>query len=157
MNFKFRWLIPLWFLLILPLIAFDLMEDHKIVLSFIVGAIGGFLLDVLGHTLGLWNYPRQPFLSRDYFMLVIPAWGVFGSQINVSWNLLREYLITFPDWTLSIVFTSILLAVLLFCVYEIPNLYRKSWEYSVSLEIVAIGWIPLILYFRILYKIFLII
>jgi hypothetical protein len=150
-KFKFRWLIPIWIVTIFFLK--NLIDPIVIIYPFLVGMFGGFLLDIIGHRLNLWQYPRQPFLSRDYFLLVIPAWGVFGSQINVIWNLARKYFIT-CEWVQAVTLTTFIVHFPLYSLYELPNLYRKSWKYSVSMCRVILGWVPLILYFRTLYKIF---
>jgi hypothetical protein len=150
-KFKFRWLIPIWIVTIFFLK--NLIDPIVIIYPFLVGMLGGFLLDIIGHRLNLWQYPRQPFLSRDYFLLVIPAWGVFGSQINVIWNLARKYFIT-CEWPQAVTLTTFIVHFPLYSLYELPNLYRKSWKYSISMRGVIVGWIPLILYFRALYKIF---
>lgn len=150
-RFKFRWFIPIWFVLIFLLK--ELIEPRVAIFSFFVGMLSGFILDIFAHWLKLWSYPRQPFLSKNYFLLVIPAWGVFGSQVNVIWNLLREYWINI-EWLSGVTITTVFLAFSLFTLYEIPNLYRKSWQYSVSLINVLPGWILLILFFRASYKIF---
>ena len=150
-KFKFRWFIPSW--IVLAIFLKEVIGIESILYQIFLGMINGFLLDILGHKLKLWNYPRQPFFSRAYFLLVVPAWGIFGSQVNVIWNLTRKYFISW-EWIYGVVFTTLLLSLFLFILYELPNLYRKSWKYSVSMRKVAIGWIPLILYFRLSYKIF---
>jgi hypothetical protein len=151
LKFKFRWLIPSW--IVILLFIKDLIDPIVAISPLFLGMLGGLILDIIGHKMRLWNYPRQSFLSREYFLFVIPAWGVFSSQINVIWNLARKYFIT-CEWPQAVIFTTFLLYFSLCPLYELPNLYRKSWEYSTAMRGVLVGWIPLILYFRALYKIF---
>jgi hypothetical protein len=149
-GFKFRWFIPGWIIVIF--LFKELIEPKVAILSFFVGMLNGFILDTVAHRLKLWSYPRQPFLSKNYFLLVIPAWGVFGSQVNVMWNLVREHWMNI-EWLSGVTITTIFLTFSLFVLYEIPNLYRKSWQYSTSLTKVLPGWVLLILFFRAFYKI----
>lgn len=105
------------------------------------GMILALIIDFTGiWLLKLWVYPRQRFLSREYFGIVLPAWGVFGVATNIIW----PYCGTgFQALTIS--------TVLLFLVYEIPNIRTLSWCYSVPLPIVFAGWFPLVAVYRLSY------
>ncbi len=55
-------------------------------IAFLEGMVGGFLIDSIGINAGYYYFPRQPFLSLEYFAIVIPCWGVFGLFINCLWK-----------------------------------------------------------------------
>jgi len=137
-----RWFALTCGFLLFP-VAYFQGEIREAMIAFLLGMFCGFSLDLFGvGRLHLWNYPRQPFLGKKYFAFVVPAWGVFGMQINLLWNWLEIPWLTF-----------IVLTVGLFAMYEIPNLKTGSWQYQSSMRLVGIGWWPLILYFRIAFEI----
>ena len=110
-------------------------------LAILLGAIVGFLLDCGGVTSGLWNYPRQPFMSLNYWLIVVPCWGVFGATINMV-----------NDWYMRSNWKSyVILTLLIMGLYEIPNLATVSWHYTVSALMITVGWFPLVLAFRLSY------
>ena len=107
-------------------------------MTFLEGMVGGFIIDIIGVNAGYYYFPRQPFLSWQYFAIVIPCWGVFGLFINCLWRWLgKEQFIRGMAVTLF--------PLLLY--YEGANLLTNSWVYTVPFHIVAIGWIPLIIVF----------
>jgi len=117
-------------------------ELNIAIITFILGAIVGFFIDCLGVAkLKLWKYTKQEFLKKEYFFIVVPAWGALGMAVNLIWNWIKiPELILFAVITLS-----------LFSLHEIPNLKTKSWEYRIPMRLVIIGWIPLILAYRIIF------
>jgi len=113
-------------------------------LSLAVGMFVGFMIDIIGvGLLGLWDYPRQPFLSLLYFALVVTCWGVFGAQVNMVWDWLK----TKDRYSLLI------LSPALFVVYECPNLLTGSWGYNAPAWLVFLGWFPLVALNRVTYLI----
>lgn len=114
-------------------------------LSFTIGALGGFAVDYLGiRVLKLWTYPRQKFLKKEYFMLVIPGWGVFGMMVNLplSWIQVSN----------EIALPMLMLSLFVFC--ELPNIKIGTWKYNAPIWLIALCWIPLILAFRFLFLYF---
>lgn len=111
-------------------------------ISFILGFLGGFLIDILGvKIMKLWKYPRQEFLTIKYFAIVLPAWGVFSVAINLVWGwLFKEFFIAVTTITL-----------ILFLIHELPNLKTDSWEYYTPTWLVVLGWPPLVIVFRFTY------
>ena len=136
-----RW--PIFALgLILVFFALNKGEIKEAIISFVIGASGGFLLDCIGVAkLKLWFYTKQPFLSKPYFAIVIPAWGIFSMTVNLLWDK-----IPFPEIT-----SFSLLTLGLFSLHEIPNLKTESWKYSVSMKVVVPGWLSLVWGTRILF------
>ena len=139
--FKWRWIN-----LVLGLMLFSVAclrgEAENAYLSFIVGAIGGLLIDFIGvKQLNLYAYPGQKFFTQDYLCIVIPSWGVFGMLINLPWNWFLNKEIEFVSLTL---FTIILIIL-----FELSNLKSKSWEYYIPAWIVFIGWVPMVIALRI--------
>lgn len=117
-------------------------EIKEVLLSFVIGVSGGFVLDCIGvATLKLWIYTKQEFLSKSYFGVVIPAWGILGMAINLIWNWVHVSEIG--------IFSFITLG--LFILHEIPNLKTESWKYSVPMWMVIPGWLPLVLGVRIIF------
>lgn len=106
-------------------------------MAFLEGMVGGLLIDVVGIGAGYYYFPRQPFLSLEYFAIVIPCWGVFGLFINCMWQWIgQEQLIR-----------GMIANIPLFMFYEGTNLLTGSWIYTVPFYVVALGWIPLIIVF----------
>lgn len=115
------------------------LRNYAIALG--VGCIVGLTIDYFGITLGLWEFPRQSFLSWQYFLIVIPCWGVFGATINML-----------NDWYMKKRWLSIFLSSLLVMgLYELPNLITGSWSYTASAIIICVGWYPLIIVYRLSY------
>ena len=124
--------------IILLVVAWRRRDLKHYVISLGVGCIVGFTIDCVGIPLGLWEFPRQPFLSWEYFLIVIPCWGVFGATINMinDWFMKKNWL------------SIIILSVAVMLLYEVPNLITGSWEYSASSWLVMLGWFPLIMVYR---------
>lgn len=139
----------IWPLSVLGVVLFCLAltkgEMKEATLSFAIGALGGFILDYVGVAkLKLWTYTNQKFLSKSFFGIIIPAWGIFDMTINLIWNwLLISEIAAFSCITLGL-FTS----------HEIPNLKTKEWKYSVPMWLVIPGWLPLIMGFRLVFILF---
>jgi len=139
-SFKWRWITytvgPLLFL-----IACWRGEFLNACLSFSIGTMGGLLIDFVGvRTLSAYNYPQQKFLTRDYFKLVLPAWGVFGMIINLPWN-----------WFMGTEiqpYSCLVITAILMILYELPNFKSVSWQYHVPKQIVILGWTPMIAVLR---------
>jgi len=140
-NGRIRW--PIFCLgIILTILAINWGEITQALLSFLIGVVGGFLMDCLGVAkLKLWYYTKQPFLSKSYFGVVIPCWGIFAMTIDLLWDRIP----------LSEITTFSFMTLLLFSIYELPNLKTKSWKYSVSMKIVSLGWLPLVYGTRIIF------
>ena len=135
-----------WFILgsgiVLLLLAYKTGEAIEAIIAFCMGTLLGFLIDCVGiGKLNLWSYSRQPFLSKKFFFIVIPAWGVFGMTINLLW-------IWFSHMTVSWIVLFVPITAGLLILYEFPNLNSKSWEYRASSRLVISGWFPMVLFFR---------
>jgi hypothetical protein len=116
-------------------------EMQYATIAFLIGLPYGLLIDFVGVKLGLWKYGGSKWV---YFMITVPCWGAFSMAINLIWNWIKNPWLAFPIITVG-----------LFSYLELPNLKTKSWTYSVPLWFVAIGWIPLVLSFRVVYISFL--
>ena len=135
-----RWLSLIVFILLVSYIIIfekntkwrDKLRTYGMML--LEGMVGGFIIDAIGISAGYYYFPRQPFLSWQYFAIVIPAWGVFGLLINCLWNWLGKE----RFWKGMAV-----TLVPLFAWYEGTNLLTQSWVYTVPFHFVALGWIPL--------------
>jgi hypothetical protein len=101
---------------------------------FIEGMVGGLIIDSIGVNAGYYTFPRQSLYSLDYWLIVIPCWGVFGLLLNCLW-----------DWFGKEKFLrSMAVSILpLFIFYEGSNLITGSWVYNVPFYVVLLGWIPL--------------
>jgi len=138
---RFRWIAFLTAAIFIP-ISFLRGEITIAILAFILGAISGFSLDCLGvGVLKLWKYPRQEFLKKQYFGLVVPAWGAFGMSINLCWQWIQ-----IPDPITFFISTIVFIGL-----YELPNLKSSSWEYFAPTWLIVAGWFPLIFVFRMLF------
>ena len=127
--------------IILLVVAWRRRDLKHYAISLISGGIVGFAVDLIGINLGLWSFPRQPFLDSSYWLIVVPCWGVFGATINMV-----------NDWYLKSNWRSIILiSLLVMGIYEIPNLVTGSWHYTVSAILIIVGWFPLVCLFRISY------
>jgi hypothetical protein len=104
-------------------------------MMFLEGMVGGFIIDAIGISAGYYYFPRQPFLSAEYFAIVIPCWGVFGMLINCLWSWVGKE----KFWKGMVV-----TLVPLFAWYEGTNLISHSWVYTTSFWAVGLGWVPLI-------------
>ena len=136
---KIRWLMLLFGIAVLfPAI---LREEIKYAaVAFIIGILYGLLIDLVGvKVMRLWKYTGQ---QKQYFMITVPCWGTFSMAINLVWNWIGE------PW---LAFIAIIVG--LFVFLELPNLKTRSWTYNAPMWLVGIGWIPLILSFRVLYNI----
>lgn len=104
-------------------------------MMFLEGMAGGFIIDAIGISAGYYYFPRQPFLSIEYFAIVIPAWGVFGVLVNCLWS-----------WVGKEKFWQGMAVTLvpLFAWYEGTNLITHSWVYTTPFWAVGLGWVPLI-------------
>jgi hypothetical protein len=137
---KIRWLIWMCGIVFL-FIAYLRGAMIDVATAFILGSCAGFFIDWLGvKIMHLWRYPRQPFLGGKYFAIVVPAWGIFGVAVNFLW-----------DW-IGVSWLAILsITTALFLLHELPNLKTRSWEYSVPMWLVGCGWVPLIIFFRLIF------
>lgn len=136
-----------WFALaiILLLVALNWknIKKHKwngiieILVPFCEGMVGGLIIDAVAFHFNFYNFPRQPAYSLNYWLVVVPCWGVFGLVINSLWDRFGG------KWWRAIIFTT--LPLLLF--YESSNLITQSWLYNVSFGWVVLGWTPLVLVF----------
>jgi hypothetical protein len=100
-------------------------------------------MDFLAMRSKSWAYPRQKFFSKEYFGIVLPAWGIFGVSINLLWPFFGGG-----------VFSLLAITAAMFVIYEIPNIKAGSWRYGYSLPVVFIGWFPLVATFRMVYVLF---
>ena len=137
-----------WIVLVIGIallwVASEKGEMRNASIAFGIGAAGGFLLDAIGTKFRFWVYLRQPFLSSKYFLIVLPAWGVFGMAVNLAWDW----------WGVTPWLALTIITIGLFILHEIPNLKVKSWEYNVPLWFVFLSWVPLVGSFRILFLLF---
>lgn len=135
---QIRWLmLVLGIAVLLPAIFRG--ETRYAIISFVIGMIYGLLIDFVGINLvHFWEYPTSSKLV--YFAVTVPCWGIFSMAINLLWNWIKS------PWLAFIVITTGL-----FLLLEIPNLLTRSWIYYVPMWFVIIGWVPLILSFRIIY------
>ena len=107
-------------------------------MTFLEGMVGGLIIDSIGVNAGYYYFPRQPLYSPEYWLIVIPCWGVFGLALNFLWSwvakgrFIRGSLITIP---------------VLFAFYEGTNLLTDSWVYTTPFWVIALGWIPLVYVF----------
>lgn len=131
--------------IILLVLAWRRKELKNYAFSLIVGCLVGLTIDSIGIRAGMWYFPRQPFLSLEYILIVIPCWGVFGATINMvdDWYLKKSH------FDILIIWVSVM------ALYELPNLLSGSWEYTANPMIVTLGWLPLILVYRYSYLILL--
>jgi len=127
--------------IILSILAWRKRDMKHYSLSIVLGALVGLLVDVFGVGMGLWDFPRQPFGSLEYWFIVIPCWGVYGATINML-----------DDWYMGHNWKSYFITCLvLLAIYEVPNLATASWSYTTSMILVALGWFPLVFLFRVSY------
>jgi len=107
-------------------------------IAFLEGMVGGFIIDSIGINAGYYYFPRQPFLSLEYFAIVLPCWGVFGMLVNYTWNKLGQ-----EKFVQGLAITT----PLLFLFYEATNLITNSWVYTTPTWAIMLGWTPLVLTF----------
>lgn len=136
-----------WVELLLGITLFSLAaargELKNFFIAFAIGAVIGFIIDLIGIAwLHLWVFPRQTFLSKEYFALVIPGWGIFGSLVNALW----DYSHDLPSWLIFLLLTA-----MLFFLCEFSNLKTKTWKYRAPWWTIVLGWFPLILSLRIIF------
>lgn len=133
-----RWLALGVFLILLILITHDKgswkQKLNSYGMTFLEGMVGGLIIDSIGVNSGYYYFPRQPLYSLNYWIIVIPCWGVFGLFLNYLWQRLgkekvfRGAMVTLP---------------ILFGFYEGSNLITGSWIYTAPFYVVVLGWIPL--------------
>lgn len=139
MSGYYRWIMMALAIVMLPVIIAKSLFYESFVMF--VAAIGlALVIDMAAIKGKIWYYPRQKFLSIEYFGIVLPAWGIFGISINLIWPYLGGGL-----YSLAII------AISMFIFYEIPNIKTRSWYYKYPLPIVFIGWFPLVATFRLTY------
>jgi hypothetical protein len=132
----YRWIVLIVAIAMLPfIIAKSLFNDAIIMFTVSIGI--ALPIDIVAMKTGLWNYPRQKFFSKEYFCIVLPAWGIFGVSINLLW-----------PYCGGGVTSLVILTIAMFIFYEIPNIKTISWRYRYSLPLVFIGWFPLVALFR---------
>lgn len=135
-----RWLALMVFVVLLSIILY---RDNEMTLKnkfryygvmFLEGMVGGIIIDGIGVNAGYYFFPRQPLYSLNYFLVVVPCWGVFGMLLNCLW-----------DWFGKDKFIrSMAVSVLpLFIFYEGANIITQSWIYMTPFYVVAVGWLPL--------------
>lgn len=108
------------------------------IFAFIIGMAGGLAIDYFGvRVFRFWEYTRQPFLSVNYFCLIVTSWGVFAMTINLLWG-----------WIADPILVVIFLFIGQMLVYEAINFKTKSWAYYAPMWLVFVGWFPLVLTFR---------
>jgi len=140
----FRWII-LSVAIALFSVAFLRGEKMVVFLSFTIGALGGFAVDYIGiKILKCWTYPRQEFLKKEYFALVIPGWGVFGMMVNLP--------LSWIPGSNAITILILLISLLAFC--ELPNIKIGCWKYTAPTWLIVLGWIPLVLCYRFIFLLF---
>jgi len=111
-------------------------DKVKYIIPFLEGMIGGLVVDSIGVNAGYYYFPRQPLYSMNYFLLVIPCWGLFGLLVNYLWKWVGR----------DKIWRSIMVTTLpLFAFYEGSNLITHSWVYTVNFYWVVLGWMPLVL------------
>lgn len=114
----------------------------KLCIGLGVGALIGLTLDlILGFGVGLWYFPRQPYWSFEYWLILPFCWAVFGAMVNVAWDWAKGHFL--------LIFIAI--NTLLFLIYEIPNLVTRSWVYDAPFWLVLIGWLPMVIVTRLSY------
>lgn len=129
-------MLVLFIVVLVPAILKRRVKDAAI--SFVIGLIFGSAIDFVGsYLLRLWDYAGPTWV---YVLITIPCWGVFSMAINLLWNWIENPRVALPVITLG-----------LFSYLELPNMITGSWIYSMPLWFVAIGWIPLVLSFRVIY------
>ncbi len=106
--------------------------------AFLEGMVGGLIIDSIGVNLGYYYFPRQPLYSLNYWLIVIPCWGVFGLLVNYLWERIGE-----EKFIKGLSVTLLPL----FAFYEGSNLITGSWVYTVPFSVVLAGWTPLVLTF----------
>lgn len=110
-------------------------------IAFSIGLISGFFLDWLGiKKFRFWTYPRQKFLTINYFILALPDWGVISQMINLIWDWLKDPWLSF-----------VVVAIVIFITHDLPNLKTKSWNYFAPKWLVVSGWMVYILITRIFF------
>lgn len=134
-----RWISLVAFILVLTLIIIFKKGSLKkklldVGIVFCEGMVGGLIIDSVLINAGLYNFPRQPIYSQNYWLVVLPCWGVFGVLINYTWNTIGK-----GRWLSGGIITMILVG----SFYELSNLYTGSWIYTAPAWLVGIGWIPL--------------
>ncbi len=137
--FRWRWLgLIIGISLLSTAIARGELREAGI--AFLVGAVGGLIVDALGiKWLRLWEFPRQPFFSKKYFAFITTGWGIFGMMVNLLWNWCD-----INPWWLALLFST----VILFLICELPNFLTKSWIYKAPWWSIVAGWFPLVLSLR---------
>ena len=139
-----RWL---WLAISITLVSLSFIEGtpERALVAFAVGVVAGFLIDSIGSMkLCLWKYPRQPYLTKEYLLIVVPCWGIFGMMVNLLWDWIEV-----SPWVVFVV-----LVVGLGVFWEALNLKTKSWEYHAPKWSIVVGWFPLLLVLRIPYLAF---
>jgi len=136
--FKIRWLmLGLWVAVLVPAVLRG--EIECVVIALIIGVFYGLVIDLIGvGVLKLWKYSSAQW-GWEYFTVTVPCWGIFSMVINLVWNWIGT------PWSF------IFITLGLFAMLELPNLKTRSWTYNAPMWLVMIGWIPLVLSFRIVY------
>lgn len=143
MLFSSRWIAMVIFFVLVFIIAKFTKGTYKEKLKkygimFIEGMVGGIIVDSIGVNAGYYYFTRQPLYSFDYYMIVLPCWGVFGLLVNIFWTWIGKG---------KFLRATIATTLLLFVFYEASNLYTGSWVYTVPFGWVIVGWTPLIFAF----------
>ena len=152
---KFRWIMFSLGILFFILASLRGVASDAIT-AFILGLFLGFVIDYFGTLFNLWTYARGSFKKREYFVIVIPIWGIFSMILNMLWEmpiLWNWLLYLISEWYLIAMVKVVIITLILFCLHELSNLKTRSWSYGegISNWIITIGWFPLILGFRYIY------
>jgi hypothetical protein len=146
---KFRWIVFSLGVMFFIFACF-LRIAFNAVIAFTLGCYIGFFIDLFGIYCGFWKYTRGRFMKKEYFLTVIPTWGIFSMMINMLWEAQVWSLLVNLEWYLLDAIKTVIIGLALFCLHELPNLKTKSWTYStrISKYIIFAGWFPLVAGFR---------
>ena len=116
--------------------------------AFLLAVPFGLCIDYIGIAkLKYWHYPRVPFPSKTYALLILPAWGILAVTTNLLYDLILKI-------TVSDILALSLSTVLLLLESELLNIKTNSWKYNYnkfSRYTFCMGWSLLIVCIRIFY------
>lgn len=99
----------------------------EILCAAVTGSIMGVFLDFIASS--FWSYPRIPFGTLTYLLIVVPAWSLYAIMTWSTWKLTKNVLLT----TLIVMIAT-----------EGINLIMGSWSYTTPLWVFALLWTPLV-------------
>ncbi len=113
--------------------------DWKQLTSMILFGVSiGLTLDyVIGYKIGLWSYTHHQYWFPDYFLFLIPAWGMVISLFILFYSLL-ERIVKNDILRLGIYFSIIPLQ------QEFMGAWQQSWSYYAPLGLMIFGWVVLL-------------